>query len=260
MTPILVNLDHHRPAGPATRLPALIDAIGLPGFLPTLLGLYSDLVGASDLSVFTLRGEMPTLQGAVSLHGHAARRAGLRYLGDHFYRLDSNLAIARSALRGLYVSHLHVADLPNEHYRASCYASAGLSERLSLLIPVKDEWIFVNAYRRQDCPVGTEPALDRLLIQAPVLAATIRQHLAACDALVPAMPVPLADDRLATLSARERQVVQAIVAGHSAKEAGRQLGLSATSVATYRERAFIKLGVRRQVELFRLLGATAPTH
>ena len=60
-------------------------------------------------------------------------------------------------------------------------------------------------------------------------------------------------DPLAALSARERQVVDAILAGHSAKQAGRALGLSPTSVATYRQRAFAKLGVRRQVELFGLL-------
>ena len=56
---------------------------------------------------------------------------------------------------------------------------------------------------------------------------------------------------------RRASHLRAILAGHSAKACARLLGLSPTSVATYRQRAFQKLGVRRQVELFRLLGALA---
>ncbi|QJW85389.1 hypothetical protein HK414_24525 [Ramlibacter terrae] len=47
-------------------------------------------------------------------------------------------------------------------------------------------------------------------------------------------------------------VIDAILEGLSAKECARELGLSPTSIATYRQRAFEKLGIHRQVQLFQL--------
>jgi DNA-binding CsgD family transcriptional regulator len=104
--------------------------------------------------------------------------------------------------------------------------------------------------------MGSGAALAALRANAPALAAAARRHLA----LSATAPVPVEDRALAALSHRERQVVDTILAGRTAKEAGRLLGLSPTSVATYRQRAFQKLGVRRQIELFQRFGGPVPTH
>ena len=54
-------------------------------------------------------------------------------------------------------------------------------------------------------------------------------------------------------SARERQVIEGIVRGQTAKTIARELGLAVTTVNTYRYRAFRRLGIRREIELFALL-------
>jgi len=244
------------PAG-STTWPAVIEHLGEAAFWPALLDLCHDLTGASDLSLMTCRQgsapPQPALVATVSRRGDAAARAGQRYLHDQHYRLDHNLYALPGLAGRMAFSQLQAAQLPRGAWRHDCYDDVGLAGRLSLLVPAADQWIVFNAYRPHRCTVPGDAAAQHLRQQAPALAAALRRHLALTA------PAPVAPDPLALLSARERQVVSAILAGHSAKACARLLGLSPTSVATYRQRAFQKLGVRRQVELFRLVGSRAPT-
>ena len=57
----------------------------------------------------------------------------------------------------------------------------------------------------------------------------------------------------APLSEREAAVCARIVAGYSAEGIGLDLGVSTHSVVTYRRRAFEKLGIATQKELFSLV-------
>jgi two-component system response regulator NreC len=56
---------------------------------------------------------------------------------------------------------------------------------------------------------------------------------------------------LESLSARERQVLEAVAYGHTNQEIADQLGIGMKSVATYRARLSAKLGLRSRVELVR---------
>ena len=57
--------------------------------------------------------------------------------------------------------------------------------------------------------------------------------------------------RLATLSARERQVIDLVVAGQSSKAIARTLGISPRTVELHRSHIFEKLGVKSVAELVR---------
>ena len=230
--------------------PALVGQIGQPGthgFWSALLALCDSLVGASAVSLLRCSpGRPPVLLAAVSRQGDAAQLAGQRYLARQHHRLDQQLQAPALAPGQLGLCSQQADQLPSAQWRQDCYEAAGLASRLSLLMPDGGAGCTVlNAYRPARAHDDDTAALARLGSQAALLAAALQRHLA----LVVMAPV----DPLAALSARERQVVDAILAGHSAKQTGRALGLSPTSVATYRQRAFAKLGVRRQVELFGLL-------
>lgn len=233
----------HTVADPAW--PALVGQIGRGGFCAGLLDVCQALAGASAVSLLHWpAGSAPRLLGAASHQPDAARLAGQRYLAQQHHRLDHQLRAPGLAPGQIGLCQQQAAQLPSARWREDCYATVGLASRLSLLLPGDSGCTVLNAYRPADCNVGEAQALDALDRHAALLAAVLRRHLELDD--------PSADP-LAVLSHRERQVVDAILAGHSAKQAGRALGLSPTSVATYRQRAFAKLGVRRQVELFGLL-------
>lgn len=60
--------------------------------------------------------------------------------------------------------------------------------------------------------------------------------------------------RLATLTAREREVLDLVIAGHYNKVIADRLGIAMRTVEVYRARIFEKMGVKSAVELARLLG------
>jgi DNA-binding CsgD family transcriptional regulator len=193
----------------------------------------------------------PVLVAAASRQGDAAARAGQRHLQGRHDRLDDKLRSLPALAGHLAFSQLQATQLPDSAWRHDCWDDLGLAGRLSLLVPSSEQWIVLNAYRPHRCAGPDAHAVRRLRQQAPTLAAALRRHLTLS---APVGTAGTADDPLAALSARERQVVDAILAGLSAKACVRQRGRSPTSVATYRQRAFQKLGLRRQVELFRLAG------
>jgi FixJ family two-component response regulator len=65
-------------------------------------------------------------------------------------------------------------------------------------------------------------------------------------------------DRLACLTAREREVLAAAAQGLHAKEIGRELGISARTVEVHKTRIMAKLGARNVAELVRLALAAEP--
>jgi len=262
MAPLLLDSDR-RAALPGALLGRLVERIGDAGFAPALLDYCRAAVGASDCALIHHAADSadtpaPQLAATASLAGSRAREFGDWYLRGGYYRLEPSLTLARQAGSRLLLHTLRQAELPDARWQAE-YQRVGLAERLSLLVGLDSGWLAINAYRPAGCAGRLDDAALVLAEQAPVLAAAVRRHLAP--------PVPASsraagadidagaddDPRLAALSERERQVMRAILAGASAKQAARDLGLSPTSIATYRQRAFDKLGIRRQVELFQLL-------
>jgi len=244
MEPITLSTATTRAMGP-TALGTLVEQVGDGGYYDALMAWSREALGASDCSVIVHRHGTAELAGATSIAGSRAREFGDWYMRGGYYRMEPNLRLADAAGRATLMNTLRPAELPDATWAAH-YASVGLAERLSLLVPLDDGWAFMNAYRAPQAAGTLSAAGNALASHGSVLAAALRRHLA----LTTRPPEPAA---FALLSERERQVVQAILAGDSAKVAARQLNLSPTSIATYRQRAFEKLGIRRQVQLFQLM-------
>jgi DNA-binding CsgD family transcriptional regulator len=84
---------------------------------------------------------------------------------------------------------------------------------------------------------------------ADATAAHGRSAVAARKAVEPALA-----ERLLRLSLREREVIGHLMAGRTAKEAAREIGVELTTVRTHQYRAFRRLGIRSQKELLRGAG------
>jgi DNA-binding CsgD family transcriptional regulator len=269
-------LDSSRPGhAPSRCLGALVEHIGDDAFQPSLLAFCHQATGAEDCSLLLHRGEdPPELAGALSVSGSRSRELGDWYLRGGYYRVEPSLRVARQSRSRLLLHALRQHELPVARWRER-YQRVGWSERVSLLMSLGDDdgWVFMNAYRPHGCGVTMDSAVAAFGDHAPALAGAVRRHLVLTQARgapppsppSPSLPLPLPLAAPAAaeagpwslLSARERQVVDAILGGASTKECARALGVAPTSIATYRQRAFEKLGIRRQVELFRLAGAAA---
>jgi len=62
------------------------------------------------------------------------------------------------------------------------------------------------------------------------------------------------EERLGSLTAREREVLDLVVEGHYNKVIADRLGIAMRTVEVYRARIFEKMGVKSAVELARMLG------
>lgn len=69
-----------------------------------------------------------------------------------------------------------------------------------------------------------------------------------------------AEERLGRLTAREREVLDAMVAGHASKEIARELGVSPRTVEVHRARVMEKMGARSVPELVHMVHAVNAAH
>ena len=131
-----------------------------------------------------------------------------------------------------------------------------MSGRLSLLLqPSQDIWLSVNLYR--DRRRGNFHASEIALIEAfaPLIAHAAKHHYALSGQIQSGIPqLMLARVRgiCPDLSKRELDVLCGVLEGRTAQEIGELMGVKASSVVTYQKRAYRRLGISSQRQLFAL--------
>ncbi|MEZ0604056.1 helix-turn-helix transcriptional regulator [Paraburkholderia sp. IW21] len=198
----------------------------------------------------------------------AADHRGGRFLRDvadryaaYFYALDGNRAIigrprAKQPRDVLVLHQQQSVEIENEAYRAACYAQPNVSDRLSLLVqPMESVWLSINLYRDSAYGMFQPGELEYIESVAHLFAHAAKNHYAlngqhqrgtaaamlarvrrACPALTP----------------RELDVLRGTLEGASAVEIAEQMGVKPTSVITYQKRAYARLGISSQRQLFAL--------
>jgi two-component system response regulator DctR len=111
-------------------------------------------------------------------------------------------------------------------------------------VPMAVETLKLGAFDFVEKPFNDNSLADRLVA---ALAESRRR-------LAEAHEAALRERRLATLTAREREVLDLIVEGRYNKVIADRLGIAMRTVEVYRARVFDKMGVKSAVELARLFG------
>lgn len=203
-------------------------------------------------------GRIETVSAA-STYGNTAERTAERYVAQRFDLLDPNMVwlAARKLPKKpqLWLGHQHAEEVADPAYRAVCYGDVGIRERASvlLLLPTGQR-AAVSFYRSLAQPDFSAQDFELIGVHAPLLADATAAHgrsaAAARDAAEPTLA-----SRLLTLSLREREVIGHLLAGRTAKEAARAVGIEITTARTHQYRAFRRLGIRNLKDLLRGGGA-----
>ncbi|CAN5415278.1 hypothetical protein BH09PSE5_BH09PSE5_46070 [soil metagenome] len=168
------------------------------------------------------------------------------------YRYDQSFDSAWNSVRDgvSAMTHFHASEFSGTH-RRQIYQRHGLRERLSL-VSSGDEGslLAVNLYRREDQAGFSDSAIDSVRSIAHPLIACVSRHIS----LRPAVDGPdrAALEVFATLTRREADVCRRMLKGMTHDGIAIDLGISAGTVKTYRNRAFEKLGIHHRNELFAL--------
>ncbi len=258
-------------AAPAERLiygglgsgvAGLVGAIGRDDFESRLGELLSKAALSVDqVTIFYLQGGG---EGARCLYSWQREGASLcagqveRYLAGHFHTYDPAL----NHLRGARSSEMRMGLLPREAiiddwYRRFFFEDAKLAGKLSILNHDGGSEIYQNFYNRAGMSAFSSQEIENFASLSEVVSQCVIRHSELTRPASPPRPDHTEISRLLARSApsltlREREVCARIVSGYTTEAIALGLGISTNSVATYRKRAYAKLGICSQHHLFLL--------
>lgn len=255
------------------RLGGLVSSIGSPGFGAQYFDLFSAGIDIDQCTVFAFRGSEPpdplvlegkTLQMRQIAHALAGEYMAGAFAEDPNVRLDGKLTAPT-------VHCLRAEQLANPTYRLRFYDEPCLAHELVVLGQTQDI-LYYSSFYRSDRRSAFKPAeLEMVVGIAGLAVKALHRHLellggtglqswkaAACSATGGPdgrreMADHLRDVLLAepyALSQREAEVCAAIILGYTTLGISLNFGISVNTVATHRKRAYRKLGICSQTELF----------
>ncbi|HWK62041.1 MAG TPA: helix-turn-helix transcriptional regulator [Eoetvoesiella sp.] len=242
---------------PYRELGRLVDNIGNDGFAAAVFELMYAAVGA-DHVVAHLVGRHHIL--GLFTHGllsaRIANTINQRYL-ERYHMLDKSV----SSFRELgddepVVTRFDQRLNASPTYSAFFFERTGLCDKLSVVSNRSEGMAFCNLYRLDASGKFSKKNLLDAQALAPVLMAAIWQHVDRIgQASLPTMKTlsePYAAERhaLRTLSRREMQVCQRLLAGASNEGVALDLSISTHTVRTLRKRVYKKLQVNSLSDLY----------
>jgi DNA-binding CsgD family transcriptional regulator len=173
------------------------------------------------------------------------------YLLDPFYTLFKN-----RAPEGLYqLQDLAPDNFFQSEYYISYYTQTGLTDECGLLVNLDDNHSILVSLGNRGAPPVKPGQLSNLQTVLPILSALCHKQQSAAEGEI-TMSAPL-DKAFRNfgrdlLSARECEVIQLILKGHSNKSIAQLLEISVDTVKVYNKRFHTKLEISSQAELFSL--------
>jgi len=242
-----------RPTDVASVLAPLVLAIGRPSFPKLLLDGVRDAANVSHCMVFAFEGRTtrcPLGIGNIQI----GPDLGAAY-AEHFYAADPNhdtLLRQQSSARPILLPRFSPRMYSNT-YRKLFFEDGEIVDKSATAIWVADICFYLNFYRTTDQGQFTSAEAARLAELAPALAAIVARHCQEQDVPDPRTQIErlfATPECFMTLTQRERDVCRRILSGYSTEAIATDLGISLHSAFTYRKRAYEKLGISSQNELF----------
>ncbi len=241
---------------------AAVNEIGTPRFDAALLAAVEHFTPIDFIAGVTYR-EDEGLKALNIASRHAlstARSLTRNYLAHHF-SFDPNykeLKRVRENQKILVLRH-DPRKLLSRRYEERFYKSVGIVDKISYIWRQADTVFYINFYR-----LGAHGHYGGADVQgfetlAPLVAALVARHAsrnrfeAAINSNAPLAVAECIVGLLSNqLSAREREVLSRVLLGMTNAGIALELGVAPTSVITFRKRAYQKLGIASQAELFSL--------
>ncbi len=238
----------------------IIKSLGTETYPSACLDMLERALGADHWGIVRYRGTRPIacIVTASRKKVPTVEQSINKWL-DHCYHADPALqAVIRHRLETT-VTKIDVDDIEDPQYR-HCYELNRIRERLTYFSMVGSELyqlsIFGQSRRKMLSSLGVNyfAALANLLLDASVKHVSLTRSGSAPSTL---MDVDRNERLLLSLpdrlSKRECEVCARAVAGQTIDETAAELKVGRTSIATYRQRAYQKLGITRQNQLIALI-------
>lgn len=222
----------------------LLDARDHQLFATRLLEIARNAAGIEELFAYRIGDGVPQVLASASCLGDVAERASA--YARRFHHSDPVSEARRATLCGNgFVCRIPAEAISLGAYRSLCFDRPHFAEKICFGWCRSDHALVVTFYQRRD---AAEPEMAQLGALAQ-LALTGLTRLSQ----TPAPVVAEMQDRLAqaypVLTVREREVCARTLSGKTARAIGEELALGVSTVLTYRQRAYMKLGISKSNEL-----------
>ncbi len=242
---------------------SLVDAIGSTDPETLARSIFDAVLPLFELqqcTVFAHEAERnPRLLSGASRNGPwVAFRAGALHAREFAGQDSLRGVIERRPATGpvgcIVVCRQRTDELPGGTLRSECMELLGLVDRLSVLVRVSESvWLVAHLFRSAEQGLFDDAEIDGLCGMARLIGRCMARHYA-CDVDgVAAQRGNVSDGVLdigSRLTVREREVLVRILDGVTINRIAEDLKLRPTTIATYRMRAYEKLGVTSRQELF----------
>lgn len=251
-------------------LGTLVTAIGRPEFGQLYFELFRTALDIEQCTVFAFpdnaQPQSVLLEGGSVEDRQQARQLASIFLAGDF-RHDPNLRRAENAASAIMITQ-SAALIEDPEFRKRFYDDPNLEHELIILGSVGRALIYASYYRGVGKPAFSEEEATLLQPFAQLLLPMLHRHLELSNVATGGLAFTSEGDRTVDrsvllrhltevmltegngLSPREAEVCACIVAGYSALAISLNLGISENTVTTHRKRAYSKLNVSSQNELF----------
>ncbi len=270
---IIPNSVEEREARWCAGLAHIIDHLESDELPHRLIGALAALVPFSMSTIIINRGRsrpicifdtFPTQADKSGIHNYIKGtyvlnpfyRAHLGGLKQGVYRIG-DLAPDEYFSSGLYDVHKAIP-MPEEEigYKTENWPKG--FEELDIAVPIDDVTIEIGLYNSVKAGGFSDSSITSLTAKISVIGAIIRKYWKFRSGKLAADPRDSSIDEIFDnfcadeLSLRECEVIRYVMRGHSSESIAMNLDISITTVKTHRKRAYAKLEISSQSELFSL--------
>lgn len=241
--------------------PAVL-AIGRPDFPNVLIDTLRRQAGVGHCMVFALTraGAARCLLDAGNIP--IGSDLGAAYAGQ-FHESDPNRdALFEAESSAPIMLPSFAPRMYGVRYRKIFFHDSGIVDKCATAIWTGDTCFYVNFYRITSQGCFSAAQRQRLKGIAPAIGASVARHFQQSATPEQSLAGLFATRApLASLTPREQDVCRRILSGFSSEAISQELGISLHSTLTYRKRAYERLGISSQNELFSIvLGLLAGPH
>ncbi|MEX6503795.1 helix-turn-helix transcriptional regulator [Pseudomonas zhanjiangensis] len=258
----------------ALGLADLLGALGTDALCQQLLAFMQKFIATPSLELFFFR-RSPSLQSIVDVAylGSATdesasletfHESGRAYVADHSllgrHCVDYQYILALRSC-GVHLTSVEQPDSEEQRrfYQEVYFDDGSIAELISYAGMIDERVFTLTLSRDVDMPRFTAQEHEHLLQLGNILLPLLSKHYELLPAITSVKREPyglrqrfeqLLQQDAVQLSARECDICVCILMGMSAADIATHLGIAPSSVVTYKQRAFAKLGVSNQQALF----------
>jgi DNA-binding CsgD family transcriptional regulator len=244
----------------ASYLGNAMKAIGTERYGTACLEVFTRSLAADHWTFFHHTPGRVTRIAAASQSSVPSGDDSIERFVTHCHRLDPALTTVSKNLREpMLVNKMDINDITDPRYR-KCFELTGVTERLSLYSRYASDLYQLSIYRTGSGPSTlSAPELKHFTALASLIMITGLKHETISAARLPPqqgdfLSIEAMLERMPQqLSKRECEVCTRAAIGKTIEKTALELDIKPSSVITYRQRAYQKLGIRSQSELVALI-------